>query len=91
MTKFDWEKDPYAKIIRHQKSRQTQKNYLKKKAANLIKKERELQTPYQSGVAVGRELERERIIKLLEAQFEQGDEHVCPNCDIWLEIKGEQK
>lgn len=35
--------------------------------------------------------ERERIIKLLETEFEKGNEHICQNCDTWLEIKGEQK
>lgn len=39
----------------------------------------------------GAKQERERIIKLLEKKFAEGSEHICENCDIWFEIKGEQK
>lgn len=66
MTKFDWGKDPYAQAVSHHKKRQSKQDALKKKAALLIKKERELQAPFQSGVNSGREQERERIVKLLQ-------------------------
>jgi hypothetical protein len=66
VTKFDWEKDPYAQAASHHKKRQSRQDALKKKAAMLIKKERELQAPYQSGVNSGREQERARIVELIE-------------------------
>lgn len=48
---------------------------------------RNAQLAFEQGVKT----ERERIIKLLETEFEKGNEHICQNCDTWLEIKGEQK
>ena len=42
---------------------------------------------YEQGVKT----ERERIIKLLESEFDKGNEHICINCDTFALIKGEQE
>lgn len=96
MSKLNWEKDPLAQIVRHQKKKQTEKNHLKNKAARLRKLEKQLQAPYQSGIQVGEQREQKRIIKLLEddceCYFDINEYYAgCHNHQLIALIKGEQK
>jgi hypothetical protein len=75
MSKLDWEKqnrkettdfDYQQEVIRHAQKRKTRQKQLSDKTTRLIKKEKALLAPYQSGIAEGENRERERIIKVLE-------------------------
>ena len=78
MTKLNWEKDPYQRILSHQRKLKSQKDHLARKATRLRKIEKEQQAPYQRGLANGKAQERERILKLIKDNME--------GRDSWLDV-----